>query len=101
MIRAPSPEEENRRSPTRERGTLAQGRIQHTNRIRGLLSGQGIRDYDPLRRDRFKAPRIPTSSGRDVLRTTMLTLGLDQKMLAGHKRYAHIAAALRLAQKRS
>ena len=33
-------------------------------------------------------------SGRDVLSTTMLVLGLDRRMLAGHKRYANIAAAL-------
>ena len=54
MVRAPSPEEEDRRRLTRERGTLLKERIQHTNRIRGLLSGQGIRDYNPLRRDRFE-----------------------------------------------
>jgi len=51
MVRAPSREEEDRRRLTRERGTLLKERIQHTNRIKGLLSGQGIRDYDPLGRD--------------------------------------------------
>jgi transposase len=54
MVRAPSPEEEDRRRLTRERGTLLKERIQHTNRIRGLLSGQGVRNYNPLRRDRFE-----------------------------------------------
>jgi transposase len=53
MIRVPSPQEEDHRRLTRERGTLLKERIQHTNRIQGLLSGQGIRDYDPLGRDRF------------------------------------------------
>jgi len=53
MIRVPSPQEEDHRRLTRERGTLLKERIQHTNRIQGLLSGQGIRDYDPLVRDRF------------------------------------------------
>ena len=57
MVRAPSPEEEDRRRLTRERGTLIKERIQHTNRIRGLLSGQGIRDYNPLRRDLFRTAR--------------------------------------------
>ena len=33
---------------TRERGTLLKERIQHTNRVRRLLSGQGVRDYNPL-----------------------------------------------------
>ncbi len=51
MVQAPSPEDEDRRRLTRERGTLVKERIQHTNRIRGLLSGQGVRDYNPLRGD--------------------------------------------------
>ena len=50
MVRAPSPEEEDRRRLTRERGTLLKERIQHTNRVKGLLSGQGVRGYNPLRR---------------------------------------------------
>jgi transposase len=54
MVRAPSPEDEDRRRLTRERGTLLKERIQHTNRMRGLLGGQGVRDYNPLRRDRFE-----------------------------------------------
>lgn len=54
MVHAPSPEDEDRRRLTRERGTLLKERIQHTNRIRGLLGGQGVRDYNPLRRDRFE-----------------------------------------------
>ena len=67
MIRAPSPEEEDRRRLTRERGTLLKERIQHTNRIRGLLSGQGIRDYNPLRRDRFEQlEALPTGDGREL-----------------------------------
>jgi transposase len=49
MVRVPSPEDEDRRRLTREPGTLIKERIQHT-RIRGLLSGQGSRDYNPLRR---------------------------------------------------
>lgn len=53
MVHVPSPTEEDHRRLTRERGTLLKERIQHTNRIKGLLSGQGIRDYDPLGRDRF------------------------------------------------
>src|SRR5271167_1403876 len=67
MVRAPSREEEDRRRLTRERGTLLKERIQHTNRIRGLLSGQGIRDYNPLRRDRFeRLEALPTGDGRQL-----------------------------------
>jgi transposase len=67
MVRAPSPEDEDRRRLTRERGTLLKERIQHTNRIKGLLSGQGIRDYNPLRRDRFeRLERLRTGDGREL-----------------------------------
>ena len=67
MVRAPSPEEEDRRRLTRERGTLVKERIQHTNRIRGLLSGQGVRDYNPLRRDRFeRLEALRTGDGRQL-----------------------------------
>ncbi len=67
MVQAPSPEDEDRRRLTRERGTLVKERIQHTNRIRGLLSGQGVRDYNPLRGDcleRLEALR--TGDGRPL-----------------------------------
>lgn len=53
MVRPPSPDEEDRRRLTRERGTLLKERTQPTNRIRGRLAGQGIADYDPLRKDRL------------------------------------------------
>ena len=67
MVRAPSAEEEDRRRLTRERGTLLKERIQHTNRIRGLLSGQGVRDYNPLRRDRFeRLEALRTGDGREL-----------------------------------
>ncbi len=65
MVRVPSPEEEDRRRLTRERATLIKERIQHTNRIKGLLNGQGIRDYDPLGRDRFtQLDALKTGDGR-------------------------------------
>ena len=67
MVRAPSREDEDRRRLTRERGTLLKERIQHTNRVRGLLSGQGVRDYDPLRRDRFeRLEALRTGDGREL-----------------------------------
>jgi transposase len=67
MVRAPSREDEDRRRLTRERGTLLKERIQHTNRVRGLLSGQGVQDYDPLRRDRFeRLEALRTGDGREL-----------------------------------
>ena len=67
MVRAPSPEEEDCRRLTRERGTLLKERIQHTNRVKGLLSGQGVRDHNPLRRDRFeRLEALRTGDGREL-----------------------------------
>ena len=67
MVRAPSPEDEDRRRLTRERGTLLKERIQHTNRVKGLLMGQGIRDYNPLRRDRYEQlEALRTGDGREL-----------------------------------
>lgn len=65
MVRPPSPVEEDRRRLTRERGTLLKERIQHTNRIKGLLSGQGITDYDPLGKNRrIRLDALKTGDGR-------------------------------------
>jgi transposase len=67
MVRPPSPEEEDHRRLTRERGTLLKERTQHTNRIRGLLYGQGITDYDPLRKDRLaRLDALKTGDGRPL-----------------------------------
>ena len=52
MVRTPTPEEEDRRRLCRERKTLTNERVQHVNRIKGLLFCQGISDYEPLRRNR-------------------------------------------------
>ena len=49
MVRVPTPEEEDRKRRTRERERLLTERTAHTNRIKGLLHGQGIRDATPLK----------------------------------------------------
>ncbi|QKN16027.1 IS110 family transposase [Sinorhizobium meliloti WSM1022] len=52
MVKAPTPEHEDRRRLVRERQELTAERVRAVNRIKGLLFAQGIRDYRPLRRDR-------------------------------------------------
>jgi len=65
MARAPTPDAEDRRRICRERKTLLVERIQHVNRIKGLLFSQGIGDYEPLRRDRREAlEAVRTGDGR-------------------------------------
>jgi transposase len=65
MVVAPSAEDEDRRRLCRERRTLLAERIEHVNRIKGLLFAQGIFDYAPLRRDRHKRLEgLRTGDGR-------------------------------------
>jgi transposase len=49
VVRVPTPEDEDRKRRTRERERLLKERTAHTNRIKALLHGQGIRDAMPLR----------------------------------------------------
>ena len=55
MVRAPTPEDEDRRRLCRERKTLTVERVQHVNRIKGLLFSQGVSGYEPLRRNQHQA----------------------------------------------
>src|ERR1700748_2668764 len=54
VVCVPSVAEEDDRRLHRERGRLINERIQHVNRIKGLLAIHGIYDYQPLRRDRMQ-----------------------------------------------
>jgi transposase len=51
VLHVPTPEEEDRKRQTRERERLIKERTAHTNRIKGLLHAQGIRDAMPMKRD--------------------------------------------------
>jgi transposase len=65
MVRPPSPEDEDHRRLSREREALVKERIQHTNRIKGLLAAQGITDFEPLRPGhRARLDGLTTGDGR-------------------------------------
>ena len=67
MVRAPTPEEEDRRRVSRERKSLMDEGVRHTNRIKGLLFGQGISGYEPHRRDRrARLEELTTGDGRPL-----------------------------------
>ena len=67
MVKAPTPHEEDRRRISRERETLTAERVQHVNRIKGLLFAQGIGDYEPLRRNRReRLEKLITGDGRPL-----------------------------------
>jgi transposase len=67
MVRVPTPEEEDRKRRTRERERLLQERTAHTNRLKGLLHGQGIRDAMPLKPGFLsELDKLRTGDGRPV-----------------------------------
>ena len=67
MVKAPAPEEEDRRRLCRERKVLTNERVLHVNRIKGLLFSQGVAGYEPLRRDRRqRLEELKTGDGRPL-----------------------------------
>lgn len=66
MVKAPTIEEEDRRSIGRERKRLTAERIEHVNRIKGLLFSQGV-TYEPLHLNRRQQlERLETGDGRPL-----------------------------------
>jgi transposase len=69
MVVPPTPEQEDRRRLSRERATLLREKVQHVNRIKGLLAGQGISNYNPLHKDRrTRLDGLTTGDGRPLPR---------------------------------
>lgn len=67
MVRPPSPQEEDRRRVCRERKALVVERTRHVNRIKGLLFSQGIRGFEPMRRNsRARLDALRTGDGRSL-----------------------------------
>jgi transposase len=51
----------------RERAGLIEERVRHVNRIKGLLFSQGVRDYEPLRRNRrARLDELRSGDGRPL-----------------------------------
>ena len=102
MVKAPTPEEEDRRRLCRERKVLIAERVKHVNRIKGVLFSQGVSDYEPLRRDRRqRLDELTTGDGRPLpthLKTQIsreldrLELLLNQIKAAEAERDALLAA---------
>lgn len=88
MVQVPSREREDAPRTHRERQRLIAERVQHVNRVRGLLATQGIYTFHPLRRDRWErladlrasnGDRLPHHLHREIERELRrLELVLDQ-----------------------
>jgi transposase len=83
LARPPSVEAEDARRLTRERERLVRERTAHTNRIKGLLFAQGVRDLEPRGRgflDELQKAR--TGDGRPLGAKLLAEIGREHRRLA-------------------
>ena len=67
MLAVPSPDEEDQRRLSRERKTMIKERIEHINRIKGLMACQGIAGFEPMHANaREKLQELRTGDGRPI-----------------------------------
>src|ERR1700704_1180833 len=91
VVHVPSVEDEDRRRRSRARERLLKERTAHTNRIKGLLHGQGIRDAFPLKPGFVKSlESVRTGDGR------LLPPGLKQEIVYEHERLSLVNKQLAL-----
>ncbi len=94
MVRVPTPEDEDRKRRTRERERLLKERTGHSNRIKGLLHGQAIRDAMPLKPSFLSdLDRMRTGDGRALLRRLMEEIRREhERLLLVHKQIKALEA---------
>lgn len=91
VVHVPSVEDEDRKRRSRGRERLLKERTAHTNRIKGLLHGQGIRDAFPLKPGFVKSlDGARTGDGR------LLPSGLKQEIVYEHERLGLVNKQLAL-----
>jgi transposase len=91
VVHVPSVEDEDRKRRSRARERLLKERTAHTNRIKGLLHGQGIRDALPLKPGFVKSlESVRTGDGR------LLPSGLKQEIVYEHERLSLVNKQLAL-----
>jgi transposase len=90
MVRVPSAEEEDHKRRTRERKRLGKECTSHSNRIKGLLQGQGIRDVMPMKPGFLGSlDKMRTGDGR------ALSPRLKQEIVREHERLCLVNKQLR------
>src|SRR5712672_745571 len=89
MVHVPTVEDEDRKRRTRERERLLKERTSHSNRIKGLLLGQGLRDVQPLKPGFIASlDKMRTGDGR------MLTPWLKEEIVREHDRLCLVVKQL-------
>lgn len=89
VVRVPTVEDEDRKRRNRERERLLKERTAHTNRIKGLLHAQGIRDVMPLKPGFVaKLDSLRTGDGR------ALAQRFQQEVVREHERLCLVSKQL-------
>jgi transposase len=89
MVHVPTVEDEDRKRRTRERDRLLRERTSHSNRIKGLLHGQGVRDVQPLKPNFIASlGEMRTGDGR------RLTPLLKEEIVREHERLCLVVKQL-------
>jgi transposase len=96
VVHVPSVEDEDRKRRSRARERLLKERIAHTNRIKGLLHAQGVRDAFPLKADFVESlESVRTGDGR------LLPPGLKEEIVYEHERLSLVSKHLALLETNS
>jgi transposase len=96
VVHVPSVEDEDRKRRSRARERLLKERTAHTNRIKGLLHGQGIRDAFPLKPGFVESlESVRTGDGR------LLLPGLKEEIVYEHERLSLVNKHLALLEAKS
>jgi transposase len=96
VLHVPTEEDEDGKRRNRERDYLVDERTAHTNRIRGLLHAQGIRDVMPLKSDFIASlESLRTGDGRP------LPAKLKTEIVREHERLCLVVRQLREIESRS
>lgn len=83
ILRVPNVEDEDAKRLHRERERLVRERVQHTNRVRGLLATQGVEHFGPTRRDWEKRLNgLCTGDGRALPPQLKAEIGRECRRLA-------------------
>ena len=94
IVNVPSPAEEDDKRPSRERERLLKERTAHTNRIKALLHGQGVRDAKPLARDfLMRLAQTRTGDGRPLPPRLAAEIAREhERLILAHKQIEAIEA---------